>query len=107
MTTVRSEVQRKFDLIDRYRAMRLEELLEELRPRAVAEAEDDRYPWKGEFRPREEILLLYRRRRFYDRRFLVDMTLVVLVLAAVVSQGNTIIAKLGKAGKGAASAASK
>jgi len=107
VATVHGEVQRKFDLIDRYRAMRLEELLEELRPRAAAEAEEDRYPWKGGFRPREEILLLYRRRRFYDRRFLFDMALVVLVLAAVVSQGNSIITKLAKAGKGAAAATGK
>ncbi len=107
MTTVRKEVQRKFDLIGRYRAIRQEELLEELRPRAAAEAEKDSYPWKGEFRSREEILLLYRRRRFYDRRFLLDMALVVILLAAVVSQGNSIIAKISKAGKGAASSAGK
>ncbi len=90
MSTIRDLQRRKVELLERYRAARLEEVLEETRSDSVEHAEADRFPWKGEFRPREEILYFYTERKRWDRRFLLDMTLLViglLVLAYLVSFG--------------------
>lgn len=87
MIPLRQETRRKRELLARYRERRREELLEAFRAQAAREAERDRYPWKGEFRTREEILELYRLRRRWDRRFLTDMFLVVVVLAGAVLAG--------------------
>lgn len=89
MTTIRDLQRRKTELLERYRAARLEEMLEELRQEAVEQAEADRFPWKGEFRPREEVLYFYGERKRWDRRFLFDMAVLViglLVLAYLVNQ---------------------
>lgn len=81
--SVREVVLRKEELLDRYRAARLEELLREGRAQAVEEAERGRYAWRGEFRPREEILYWYGQRRRWDRRYLLDSTLVVVMLVVL------------------------
>ncbi|RMH05211.1 MAG: hypothetical protein D6702_00725 [Planctomycetota bacterium] len=83
MTSLRQETERKLELLDRYKALRLEELLAELRPRAEAERRRGRYPWKGEFRTREEIEELYRLRRRWDRRVLFDLLLLILICAGL------------------------
>lgn len=83
MSTIREVQRRKSELLERYRAARLEEMLGDLRAEAAAAAEAERFPWKGEFRPREEIAFLYVERRRWDRRFLLDMTLLVLALLAL------------------------
>lgn len=80
MTTIRELQRHKTELLERYRAARLEEMLEELRREAGEQAEADRFPWKGEFRPREEVLYWYGERKRWDRRFLLDVTLLVLAL---------------------------
>ena len=80
---VRDIVRRKEELLERYRAARLEEMLRETRAQAVQEAERGRFAWKGEFRPREEILYWYSQRKRWDRRFLFDSLLAVVVLAAL------------------------
>lgn len=77
-------VRRKEELLDRYRAERLEEMLRDGRAQAVEEAERGRFAWRGEFRPREEILYWYGQRRRWDRRFMLDSMLVIGVLIAVV-----------------------
>jgi hypothetical protein len=83
MATLRDIQRRKEELLERYCAARLEEMLEGLRTEAAEHAEAERYPWKGEFRTREEVEYWYAERRRWDRRFLLDMTLVVLVLAGL------------------------
>ena len=76
-------VRRKEELLDRYRAERLEQMLRDGRAQAVEEAERGRFAWKGEFRPREEILYWYSQRRRWDRRFLLDSVILIAVLVAV------------------------
>lgn len=83
MATLRDIQRRKHELLERYRAARLAEMLESLRKEAEQHAEAERYPWKGEFRTREEIEFWYTERRRWDRRFLLDMILVVLALAGL------------------------
>lgn len=83
MSTVREEVDRKLELLDRYRALRLEELLEELRARAGDELGRGRFPWKGAFRSRAEIDALYRQRRRWDRRVLFDLALLVAICITI------------------------
>ena len=83
MTTLRDLQRRKAELLERYCAARLEECLEELRGEAAQKLDAERFPWKGEFRTREEIEFWYSERRRWDRRFLVDMALVVVMLAAL------------------------
>lgn len=83
MATLRDIQRRKEELLERYRAARLAEMLESLRAEAVTQADAERYPWKGEFRRREEIEYWYAERRRWDRRFLLDMILVVLALAVL------------------------
>jgi hypothetical protein len=86
VSSLREETDRKLELLERYRALRLEELLEELRPRAEEERAQGRFPWKGQFRSKAEIDELYRERRRWDRRVLFDLGLLIalccLVLAA-------------------------
>lgn len=103
MTTIRDLQQRKRELLERYRAARLEELLEELRREAVEQAEADRFPWKGEFRPREEVSYWYTERKRWDRRFLLDVTLLVLallVLAYLVRFGINVLMPIPPEGRG-------
>ncbi len=83
MSAIREEIDRKQELLDRYRALRLEEILEELRPRAEEEGHQGRFPWKGQFRSRAEIEDLYRQRRRWDRRVLFDLCLLIALCAAL------------------------
>lgn len=76
--------ERKHKLLERFRASLLEETLEEGREQAMVERENDRFAWKSAFRPREEIMVLYRERRKWDRRFLVDSAGLTILLALVV-----------------------
>ncbi|KAA3607531.1 MAG: hypothetical protein DWQ01_15200 [Planctomycetota bacterium] len=91
MSYARKESKRKLELLDRYRALRLEERLETLRQLAEQEAEQDRYPWKGEFRDRDEILDLYRTRKRWDRRYMIDLLVVVVLLLVVFVGGRTLV----------------
>lgn len=91
MPTLREERQRKLELIERYEAQRKERLLGSLRTQAAAEAAAGRYPWKGEFRSREEILDLYRQRRKWDRRFLFDLFLVVIACFGLLGGGAMLV----------------
>lgn len=84
MKTVHQEQGRKYELLDSYRASRTEEFVEELRREAVEEAKQDRFPWKGAFRTREEILGLYRMRRRWERRFVFDTAIAVLLLGCMI-----------------------
>ena len=88
MTTIRDLQRHKTELLERYRAARLEEMLEELRREAAEQAEADRFPWKSEFRPREEVLYWYAERKRWDRRFLLDVALLVVVLLALAYLAN-------------------
>lgn len=102
MSTIRDLQRRKAELLERYRAARLEELLEELRADAVEQAEADRVPWKGEFRPREEVLWLYGERRRWDRRFLLDTALLIaamLVLAYLIRFGIKLLTPIPPEGR--------
>jgi len=83
MATLRDIQRRKEELLERYRAARLAEQLEALRAEAAKHADAERFPWKGEFRRREEIEYWYAERRRWDRRFLLDMIVVVVVLAGL------------------------
>lgn len=91
MTTLRQETARKLELVERYRALRREQLLGALRAEARAEEARGRYPWRGAFRTREEILELYRLRRYWDRRFLADLLLLVLFCAALIGGGGRLV----------------
>ncbi|MBC8327970.1 MAG: hypothetical protein ISR76_09055 [Planctomycetes bacterium] len=83
MSATREEIDRKQELLDRYRALRLEEILDELRQRAEHESHQGRFPWRGQFRSRAEIEDLYRQRRRWDRRVLFDLTLLIALCAAL------------------------
>lgn len=76
--------ERKQKLLDRFRAALLEETLEQGREQAMIERENDCFAWKSAFRPREEIMVLYRERKKWDRRFLVDTAGLTILLALVV-----------------------
>lgn len=91
MSEASAEKARKLELLDRYRALRLEEMLTALRHEASRHAEEGRYAWRGEFLPRDEILALYKRRKSLDRRFTLDLAVVVLILAAVFFNGKRIV----------------
>lgn len=83
-STHKEIAERKFKLMDRYRAALLEEVLEEGREQALEEREHDRFAWKSAFRPREEIMVLYKERKKWDRRFLVDTAVLAVLMAVVV-----------------------
>ncbi|HJM40400.1 MAG TPA: hypothetical protein QGG59_09810 [Planctomycetota bacterium] len=91
MATIRAEVRRKLELLERYRSIRQEEILEEMRFRAERELGEGRFPWKGEFRPKTEIEELYKRRKRWGIRFTVDLALVSACLAAIVWAGPFLI----------------
>ncbi len=92
MSTIREENERKRELLDRYRSMRLEEILTELRERAREEAARDRFPWKGAFRSRAEIEALYREKRRWDRRLLFDTLLLCILFGLILWQAPRLIA---------------
>lgn len=91
MPTLREERHRKLELLERYEAVRREKLLAALRTQAAAEATADRYPWKGEFRGKDEILDLYAQRRKWDRRFLFDLFLVVVACVGLLGAGAVLV----------------
>jgi len=91
MTTVKDIADRKLALLDRYRAALLDEVLEEKRAEATLEAENDRFAWKGAFRHRDEIMALYKERRRWDRRFLVDTAAIALLLFGIVAASSQIV----------------
>lgn len=81
-----SEISRdKHDLLQRYRASLMEDILEDLRQQAEENAEEELFAWAGEFRSRDEIVQLYNERKKWDRRFLIDTYAlgIVLLLATV------------------------
>ena len=75
----------KHDLLQRYRASLMEDILEDLRQQAEENSEEELFAWSGEFRSRDEIIQLYNERKKWDRRFLIDTYVlgIVLFLATV------------------------
>jgi hypothetical protein len=75
----------KHDLLQRYRASLMEDILEDLRQQAEENAEEELFAWSGEFRSRDEIVQLYNERKKWDRRFVIDtyVLAIVLLLATV------------------------
>ena len=92
MATQKEITQRKLKLIERYRSALLEEVLEETREQAMVERERERYAWKGAFRSRDEIMVLYKERSKWDRRFLIDSFVLSLLLFVVVLATPQLIA---------------
>ncbi|PCJ53607.1 MAG: hypothetical protein COA70_07850 [Planctomycetota bacterium] len=95
MATYKEIADRKLKLIERYRSALLEEVLESERAEALAQAENERFAWKSEFRTRDEINQLYRERKRWDRRFLVDTFVLGLMLLAVVAATPQLVAIVG------------
>ncbi|MGB0951689.1 MAG: hypothetical protein ACPG31_00545 [Planctomycetota bacterium] len=104
MVTYKEIAQRKLKLIERYRSALLEEMLEEGREQAMVERERERYAWRGEFRSRDEIMGLYKERKKWDRRFLLDTfvlsVLLLLVVMATPQLVATVAPKANKRGEG-------
>jgi len=92
MGTIKDIADRKIALLGRYRTALLDEMLEEKRAEAAVEVENERFPWKGAFRSRDEIMALYKERSRWDRRFLVDTAVLALVLFGVVAASSQIVA---------------
>jgi hypothetical protein len=92
MGTVKDIANRKHALLDRYRTALLDEMLEECREEAAAEAENDHFAWKGEFRSRDEIMELYKEGKRWDRRFLVDTAAIAILLFVIVFSSSQIVA---------------
>lgn len=92
MVTQKEIADRKRKLIERYRAALLEEMLEDGRELAMVERERERYAWRGEFRTRDEITALYRERKKWDRRFLIDTFALSLLLFLVVMATPQLVA---------------
>jgi hypothetical protein len=80
MPTVADIARNKHDLLQRYRAVLMEDILEELQQQAEDNAEDGLFAWAGEFRSRDEIAQLYKERKRWDRRFVIDTYLFGIVL---------------------------
>ena len=81
-----SEIARdKHDLLQRYRASLMEDMLEDLRQQAEENAEEDLFARSGEYRSRDEIVQLYNERKKWNRRFVIDTyaLAIVLLLATV------------------------
>ena len=95
MATYKEIADRKLKLIERYRSALLEEVLETEREEALAQAENERFAWKSEFRTRDEINQLYKERKRWDRRFLVDTFVLGLLLLAVVSSTPQLVSIVG------------
>ena len=95
MATYKEIADRKLKLIERYRSALLEEVLEGERAEALAQAENERFAWKSEFRTRDEINQLYMERKRWDRRFLVDTFVLGLMLLAVVGATPQLVSIVG------------
>jgi len=91
MATVKQVQKRKLELLERYRSVQMEQRLLVARQQALEEAERGRFPWKGEFRPKEEIELLYGERKKWDRRFLLDGIILTVVLFGIVFVSSTLV----------------
>lgn len=83
MATVSDIVRDKHDLLQRYRAHLMEDMLDDLREQADVQAEDEMFAWSGEFRSRDEIYQLYSERKKWDRRFLIDTYALAFVMLAI------------------------
>jgi len=95
MATYKEIADRKLKLIERYRSALLEEVLETEREEALVQAENERFAWKSEFRTRDEINQLYKERKRWDRRFLVDTFVLGLLLLAVVASTPQLVSIVG------------
>ncbi|MGB0684570.1 MAG: hypothetical protein ACPGQD_00060 [Planctomycetota bacterium] len=91
MATVKDLQKRKRELLERYRSARLEEMLLVTRQKAVEEAERGYFPWKGAFRSKEEIEVLYRERRKWDRRFFLGTVVLTVVLVVVALAASFLV----------------
>jgi hypothetical protein len=92
MGTIKEIAARKTALLERYRTALLDEMLEDKRAQAAVEAENDHFAWKGAFRSRDEIMALYKERKRWDRRFLVDTVILAVVLFGIVFSSSQIVA---------------
>jgi hypothetical protein len=95
MATYKEIADRKHKLIERYRSALLEEVLETERAEALVQAEDERFAWKSAFRTRDEINQLYKERKRWDRRFLVDTLVLGIMLLAVVASTPLLVGLVG------------
>ena len=91
MTTIREEIKRKNELLERYRAIRLEQITEDLRREATFERANGKFPWRGEFRDSSEIERLYRSRSRWGMRFSFDLTILCLMLGALLYAAPKLI----------------
>jgi len=91
MASYKEITDRKLKLIERYRSALLEEVLESQREEAFAQAENEHFAWKSDFRSRDEINQLYKERKRWDRRFLVDTIVLALMLLAVVASTPQLV----------------
>lgn len=95
MPSVSDIARDKHDLLQRYRAEQMESALEDLQQQAEEHAEDGLFAWAGEFRSRDEIAQLYKERKKWDRRFLIDtyaLGIVLLISTVALSFAFIIIA---------------
>lgn len=92
MGSVKDIADRKRALLDRYRTALLDEMIEECREEAAAEAENDHFAWSGEFRSRDEIMELYKEGKRWDRRFLIDTAVIAILLFVIVFSSSQIVA---------------
>ncbi|MDA0667673.1 MAG: hypothetical protein O3A95_06735 [Planctomycetota bacterium] len=91
MATYKEIADRKLKLIERYRSALLEEVLESERAEALVQAEEERFAWKSDFRTRDEINQLYKERKRWDRRFLVDTFVLAIMLLLVVASTPQLV----------------
>jgi len=91
MSTLRQESKRKQELLDRYRAIRLEQLTDDLRRDAAFEREKGRFPWRGEFRDCGEIERLYRSRARWGFRFSFDLIILCTLLGGLLFMAPKLI----------------
>ena len=91
MPTVKETARQKHDLLASYRAEIFEQTLHDLKAKARAEQNEERFPWKGEFRPREEIIDLYRERKRFDKRFTFDTFALAAIFFLIIFSGPVLI----------------
>lgn len=91
MPTIKELARQKHDLLASYRAEMYEKSLQELKEKAEAEKNEGRFPWKGEFRTREEIIELYQERKKLDKRFTFDTYALAIIFFLIIFSGPILI----------------
>ena len=91
MPTVKETTRQKYDLLASYRAEMFEKTLHDLKAKARVERSEGRFAWKGEFRPREEIIDLYQERKKFDKRFTFDTFALAAIFFLIIFSGPVLI----------------